>query len=453
MTADHPLQTPVSAPEPSVGWRIDSHQPREQGTYQRVGRGDVLAAGEDTVVAGEDTVVAVPIGDAATARRRRPRDRKQQILTAAARQFWDLGYDQVSMADIAAAVGIGASALYRHFRGKQELLFAVLDETLAQLERTASLPQDIDGTIKELAGIAVDRREFGALWDWDAARLPGTERRALRDRLRSVITRTAEVVAADLGMEPAVARLRTHALYVVMASPSRHRVDPGRPGFEELLMRAAAALLDAELPEERGTLPSRRRTPGGEAQLPASRREAILAASIRLFDQRGYPSVGMTDIGTAIGIAGPSVYNHFASKADILAAALIRGNEALWLALHRALAGADSAGDALERVLDSYVAFATQNPALVSVFLSEVNNLPLEQREPFRRSQQEYVYEWVALLRRSRPEVEEPQARILVHAVLALPNDLVRVRRFEQRPNLAAEIAALGRSMLKVSTR
>src|SRR3954471_17634712 len=66
--------------------------------------------------------------------RRRPPDRRAHILTAAARRFWSEGYHQVSMAHIAADVGIGASALYRHFRGKQELLLTVLDRQLSRME-------------------------------------------------------------------------------------------------------------------------------------------------------------------------------------------------------------------------------------------------------------------------------------------------------------------------------
>lgn len=395
--------------------------------------------------------MAAPNPEALPARRRRPRDRKQQILAAAARQFWDLGYNQVSMADIAAAVGIGASALYRHFRGKHDLLIAVLDETLVQLEGVASAPQDLLTAIGHLAGIALDRREFGTLWDRDVAQLPDTDRRALRDRLRSVITHTAEVVAADPQIEPADAQRRSHAVYAVLSSTSRHRVALDRPAFDELLVRAAYAALHAEVPTE-PALPQPLREPGAAPQLPASRREAILAVSIRLFDRHGYPSVSLTDIGTATGIAGPSIYNHFDSKTDILIAALTRSNEALWLALHHALGSADGVHDALERVLDSYVVFAVENPSSVSVLLSEVINLPDEQRDFYRRTQQAYVHEWVALLRRSRPHVTEPEARVLVHAVLALVNDLVRVRR-PPHLDLAQEIAALGRSVLMISTR
>ena len=53
----------------------------------------------------------------------RPRNRREQIRSAAAALFYERGYEQVSVADVAESVNVGPSALYRHFSGKSELLF------------------------------------------------------------------------------------------------------------------------------------------------------------------------------------------------------------------------------------------------------------------------------------------------------------------------------------------
>ncbi|CAA9284329.1 MAG: hypothetical protein AVDCRST_MAG54-3891, partial [uncultured Actinomycetospora sp.] len=114
--------------------------------------------------------------------RRRPRDRRRQILTAAASRFWSLGYHQVGMADVAAAVGIAPSALYRHVRGKQELLLAILDEHLARIAAAVDEPD----LLERLAALALERREFGLLWERESGHLPAEARRAIRHRLRAV---------------------------------------------------------------------------------------------------------------------------------------------------------------------------------------------------------------------------------------------------------------------------
>lgn len=50
--------------------------------------------------------------------RTRPKDRKQRILDTAARLFREEGYHHVGMTQIARAVEIGPSALYRHYGSK-----------------------------------------------------------------------------------------------------------------------------------------------------------------------------------------------------------------------------------------------------------------------------------------------------------------------------------------------
>ena len=55
-----------------------------------------------------------------------------------------------------------------------------------------------------------------------------------------------------------------------------------------------------------------------------TRREEILDAAAGLFADRGYHGVSIDDIGAAVGMSGPGIYRHFASKEDILAQMLLR---------------------------------------------------------------------------------------------------------------------------------
>jgi len=392
----------------------------------------------------------LPSPDRPAAVRRRPRDRKAQIVAAAARLFWERGYSQVGMADIAGAVGIGASALYRHFRGKGDLLAAVLTESLTELERVLAESTDLARQLRGTAGVVLAHREYAALWERAPGQLPARELDELAARHRAALDRlTATVTGALAGRGitgPAEVALRTRAVSSVLQSPSQHRTQLDPDHFVALLHRAASAVLTAPLPES-GALTG----PGApkDPQLPASRREALLAAASTLFAERGYPAVSLDDIGAAIGIAGPSVYNHFPSKADVLLSVLHRGNEALWFALHQALAAAEGPADALGRLLDSYVAIMAGNPEIITVLLNEAASLPGEQRADFRRTQRDYVAEWVALLRRSRAELSEPAARVLVHTALGLVNSLCRSRPTPGRIPLEADLSALCRAVLR----
>jgi AcrR family transcriptional regulator len=183
----------------------------------------------------------------------------------------------------------------------------------------------------------------------------------------------------------------------------------------------------------------------------ASRREEVLAAAIELFARRGYAAVRMEDVGAAAGITGPSVYQHFAGKADLLMAALNRGAEWLQLGLARAFAAARTQSEALPLVVRSYVEFMLQHTDLMSVLLTETIYLPDEERHVLRRTQHEYVAEWVRLVVAVRPQLTPAEARFLVQGALGLINDNVHgdARR---RADLDEILVCLGLEVLGVAT-
>ena len=49
------------------------------------------------------------------------------------------------------------------------------------------------------------------------------------------------------------------------------------------------------------------------------RGDEIRTAALELFTRLGYGSTTMADIGASVGIRGPSLYKHVASKHDLLA--------------------------------------------------------------------------------------------------------------------------------------
>lgn len=57
-----------------------------------------------------------------------PEIRKRQILETAMRLFYEKGFDETSLEDIAAELGVVKSLCYRYFSSKQALLDAALDE-------------------------------------------------------------------------------------------------------------------------------------------------------------------------------------------------------------------------------------------------------------------------------------------------------------------------------------
>ena len=61
-------------------------------------------------------------------------DTKHKILLEALRLFSQKGYDAVGVEQIAAAVGIKAPSLYKHYRSKQDIFDAIFEETARRYE-------------------------------------------------------------------------------------------------------------------------------------------------------------------------------------------------------------------------------------------------------------------------------------------------------------------------------
>src|ERR1044072_8997372 len=73
----------------------------------------------------------------------------------------------------------------------------------------------------------------------------------------------------------------------------------------------------------------------GMTTAETARAAEIRAAALELFTRLGYEATTMADIGAAVGIRGPSLYKHVASKQDLLAQ-IVTGTMDALLDVHRA---------------------------------------------------------------------------------------------------------------------
>ncbi|MGY1914225.1 SACE_7040 family transcriptional regulator [Blastococcus sp. SYSU DS0973] len=154
-----------------------------------------------------------------------------------------------------------------------------------------------------------------------------------------------------------------------------------------------------------------------------SRREQILQAAAQLFAERGSRSVGVDDVGAAVGVTGPAIYRHFTSKDAMLAEMLLRISERLADGgrARVAAAGPDPAAQ-LRALIDFQVEFALDNPALIVVHDRDLTSLPDSEAGQVRRLQRRYVEVWVAVLARLHPDAAAAACRARAHAVFGLIN-------------------------------
>jgi AcrR family transcriptional regulator len=153
-----------------------------------------------------------------------------------------------------------------------------------------------------------------------------------------------------------------------------------------------------------------------------TRREQILAAAAELFARRGFHGVGIDDIGAAVGISGPALYRHFRSKDAMLGEMLTSISEYLLSGGQRTLDAAPDAAAALPELIRFHVAFALDQPALITVQERSLGSLTEPDRRRVRAMQRRYVEVWVRTIQAAVAGVPQPRARAAAHAVFGLIN-------------------------------
>lgn len=173
-------------------------------------------------------------------------------------------------------------------------------------------------------------------------------------------------------------------------------------------MHSGSVLIVVDSPP--GTAKARTRDP--------DRKNRILLAASELIGRRGFHAVSIADIGNAAGITGSGVYRHFESKSAILVALFDQVIDDLIAEEKRILDETDDLPTALAELIEGQVEFVIGDRQLAQVYHNEINNLPEEDRRRLRRKQRLYLEEWVHLVNELREDLDDTEARVIVHAAI-----------------------------------
>jgi AcrR family transcriptional regulator len=108
---------------------------------------------------------------------------------------------------------------------------------------------------------------------------------------------------------------------------------------------------------------------------------AIRDAALELFARDGYPATTMADLGAAVGMRGPSLYKHVASKQDLLARIMLDTMTALREANRVAVRGSKDPTVRLRRAAEAHVRYHARHRLEAFVGNRELRSL----EEPHRK--------------------------------------------------------------------
>ncbi|MFI1826045.1 TetR/AcrR family transcriptional regulator [Streptomyces sp. NPDC020412] len=378
---------------------------------------------------------------------RRPPNRKVLIRSAATGLFVRHGFHNVSVADVAEAVGITPAALYHHYRNKQDLLLHIVLDALGAVDALIREADDLDAAMRDLAALVVGPGNVLAVWERESRHLEEAQRAAVHDRESEIVAGFLTLLRAERPeLDAADAELVARAVLGALGGQSLRR-GASRRKEEALVFRLASAVARAPLAPT-----SPRPEPAPKPVATASpvvrgRRDQLLTEAVQLFDERGYQSVTMADIGEAAGIVASGVYRHFPNKTDILVAATVRGGEQLRTGADRAFALARSPEEAVELLLRAHISVTVEHRHLVGILTHERDHLPDKERARLRHYQADYMDVWLQALGAARPGRDAADLRTAVHATHAMVHFVVRTSP-ARTSDLAERLTELGTVLL-----
>jgi AcrR family transcriptional regulator len=388
--------------------------------------------------------------------RRRPKDRKQQILEQAVGLFIDRGFHSVKLEDIAEAAGVTARALYRHYDNKQALLAEVIRTGQDQYQSARRLtageaeptPRPLSADLPDLITAAVASRSLTVLWQREARYLNDGDRVEVRRRINAIVAGMRENVLLEVpGLSPQHSELRAWAVSSTLTSLGRHTLTLPADELKERLYQACMAAARTPPVCELTPLPTAAAARGEEGVL-FSRYETLLAAGARLFRARGYPAVSTSEIGKGAGIAGPGLYRSFSSKQAILDALIRRLDEWWSLECIRAMRANSEAAQRLRSLVQGHVRISLDAPDLVAVSVTELSHASGEVRDGYLRNQSDREAVWIEQITKLVPATTAAEGRLLVAAAISFIEDVARTWHLTRYVGVADEITAIALSIL-----
>ena len=157
-------------------------------------------------------------------------------------------------------------------------------------------------------------------------------------------------------------------------------------------------------------------------------RTEILTTAAELFRARGYRATTLDDLARRLGMSKATVYGHFRSKEDLLAAIFHRTMTLAEAGLAAIRASGLPPSEQLREVIRHHVRLVVAERAFLTVFFSEEGSLPARLQKDIVRRKARYDRTVRAIVERAARagEVRVAEPRLLVLALLGMSNWVYR---------------------------
>ena len=180
-------------------------------------------------------------------------NRREMILTEAAKLFFEHGFAGTGIDEIGAAVGVTGPAFYRHFSSKQDLLVALVERAVGRLQDVADRAVEAaDGNAEEALRLLAEYAADACVEDGPLTAIYTQEARNLepeaRHRLNRLHRRMRDAWVQVLGqlrpeLTSAELLLAIHAVGALQTSVATYRGTLDKAAQKELVTKMTLAAL------------------------------------------------------------------------------------------------------------------------------------------------------------------------------------------------------------------
>lgn len=118
------------------------------------------------------------------------------------------------------------------------------------------------------------------------------------------------------------------------------------------------------------------------------KRDAVLAAAVRLFNRTGFHATSLDDVAKVLGVTKPTIYHYFSNKDEILFECTRRGLAAISAAATKAAAAGGNGLERLQSLMTEYASVMTRDFGRCITLTSE-SDLSDASKAEFRRIKRE----------------------------------------------------------------
>ncbi|AUN41821.1 TetR/AcrR family transcriptional regulator [Tsukamurella tyrosinosolvens] len=160
-----------------------------------------------------------------------------------------------------------------------------------------------------------------------------------------------------------------------------------------------------------------------------SRRDVLLEVAADLFLHNSYDTVTVDMVCAKAGISGPGLYRHFQNKQALLIAVVEKGLGSLHQFAAETVESEPDPRAALERMVDFHLRSVITSPPTPLIFMKNEHAFPAAEHRRIRREMNRYAEEWISVLAQLRPDLAEPEVRLLTHSVFSMLNAVASLNK------------------------